>query len=104
MPTVALTAASAFFIHRFCLLERRRDLIAFVAVSAASVYAKQLAGLLFPAYGLYALVMLGPRRLMRRDMWIAAIALGMLALPVVPMTLALSAQNVAWVKVTAAEK
>lgn len=103
IPTLALVSAAAFLLNSFCRRERRRDLVAFVVVSAASVYAKQLAGLLFPAYAAYALLMLGPRRLMQRDLWIAAIGLAVLVLPMVPMTLALSARNVAWVSGSVSE-
>ena len=98
MPTLALTIAAAFFLDRFCQEERRRDLVAFVATSAASVYAKQLAAMLFPVYLVYAFVRLGGSRLMRRDTLIAAITLAVLVMPVVPMTLMLSSANVRWVR------
>lgn len=97
MPTLALMITAVFFLDRFCDRERRRDLIAFVAACAASVYAKQLGAMLFPVYIAYALFRLGPRRLMRRDIGMAAIALAILVAPAVPLTLALSAPNVRWV-------
>jgi hypothetical protein len=102
MPALALMIAAAFFLDRFCHQERRRDLAAFVAAAAASVYAKQLAVVLFPAYLAFALVRLGGRRLAGRDIVIAAAALGLLVAPAVPMTLALSAPNVQWVASSAA--
>jgi hypothetical protein len=97
MPTLALMIAAVFFLDRFCDRERRRDLIAFVAAAAASVYAKQLGAMLFPVYVVYALIRLGPRRLMQRDIGVAAMALGILVAPAVPLTLAMSAPNVNWV-------
>ena len=72
--------------------------MAFVAVAAASVYAKQLAAMLFPVYGIYALRVLGLQRAMRSNIWFAALALAILALPVVPLTLSMSTLNVELVK------
>jgi hypothetical protein len=97
MPTLALIMASAYCLQRFCETERRLALAGFVTAAALSLYAKQLALFVFPAYFAAALMALGPARLLRRDVVLAVLAIGVLALPIVPMTLILSRDNVEWV-------
>jgi hypothetical protein len=96
MPTVALILAAAYALHRFCATERRLPLAAFVTAATLSLYAKQLAVLVFPAYFVAALLALGPRRLLGRDVLWAAGVIVVAALPLVPMTFILSKANVTW--------
>ena len=96
-PAIALSIGTVFFLERFCARQRRHDLAILVVVAAASVYAKQLAGLLFPAYAIYAVVRLGPRRMLRRDTVTAMVVLAVLVSPLVPLTLRMSSWNVDWV-------
>lgn len=96
MPTVALILAAVYALQRFCATERRLPLAAFVAAATLSLYAKQLAVLMFPAYFVAALLALGPRRLLRRDVLWAAGVIVAAALPLVPMTFILSKANVTW--------
>ena len=92
--TLALVMGSVYCLHRFCQGGRRRALVGFVVCTALSLYAKQLAVFVFPAYVVLAAVRLGPRRLFQRDMVSAAVAIVVLALPLVPVTLFLSPSNV----------
>ncbi len=94
LPTLALILWSAYFLRRFCLTERRSALMAFAAAASLSLYAKQLAVFVFPAYLVMAVMALGVRRLLRRDVVVAVTLMGVAILPLVPMTLILSATNV----------
>lgn len=97
VPALAMMLWSLVMVVRFCEHQRRRDLVGFVIAATASVYAKQLAAMLIPVCGLYVLVALGWRRATRVDVLAASGAIALLCAPVVPMTLWLSAHNVAWV-------
>jgi hypothetical protein len=99
MPTVALLVASAHYFHRFCTTERRGPLAAFVLTLVLSVYAKQLAIFVFPAFLGAALVELGIRRLLKRDVLIVVGAIAFFSLPVIPLTLVMSPANVEFVRV-----
>ncbi|HYN05838.1 MAG TPA: glycosyltransferase family 39 protein [Vicinamibacterales bacterium] len=96
IPMVALIIVSAWYLHRFCVNQRRADLALFVVAATLSLYAKQLALFVFPAYLITAVMTLGLRRLLQRDVLIAVAVLFILVLPLVPMTLALSPSNVRW--------
>ena len=94
MPTLALVIVSAYWLHRFCLTERRGALVAFVVAAVLSFYAKQLAVFVVPAFLFTAIERLGVRRLVRRDMLIAATVIVLLLLPLVLLTLIMSRGNV----------
>jgi Dolichyl-phosphate-mannose-protein mannosyltransferase len=96
-PAVALVVVSAYCLHRFCATERQRFLVGFVLASTLSLYAKQLAIFVFPAFLGTAVASLGMGRLLKRDILLALLAIALLAMPLVPMTLALSQTNVSWV-------
>jgi len=95
MPALALVVASAYYLRRFCASERRGALVAFVITAILSLYAKQLAIFVFPAFGLMAVTSLGFRRLFKRDVMIAVAAIGLAAAPLTVLTLVLSRNNVA---------
>jgi hypothetical protein len=99
IPAAALVVASAFFLHRFCDRQRRRDLACFTVSAALAVYAKQLSGFVFPGFLLYASLTLGWRRLLRRDVMIAAAVFLALVAPLVPMTVMLAKANVGYLRV-----
>src|SRR5581483_12042352 len=67
---------------------------AFAAAAVLSVYAKQPAALLFPAFAAHAATRLGVRRLVRRDVLVAVTSIVLLSAPIVPITLMLSHANV----------
>ena len=92
--TLALVMGSVYCLHRFCEAGRRSALVGFVVCAALSLYAKQLAIFVFPAYLALVSARLGPRRLFQRDMVLAAVAIVVVALPLVPVTLLLSPANV----------
>lgn len=97
IPTLALIMASAFFLHRYCLTLRRGPLAAFVVATVLSLYAKQLAIFVFPAFFMTAALKLGIRRLLRTDVLLAVGAIVILSLPLVPLTFVMSPGNVATV-------
>jgi hypothetical protein len=94
MPTLALVVWSAYFLQEFCLTERRTAIVGFAACAALSLYGKQLAIFVFPAYAIAAVRALGIRRLLRRDVIIAGLVMIVAVLPLIPMTLVLSRSNV----------
>lgn len=94
VPTLALIVWAGWFLRRFCAGERRADLMGFAVAAALSVYGKQLAIFVFPAYLVLALSALGLRRLLRRDVLVTVALMGVAVLPLVPMTLMLSPTNV----------
>jgi dolichyl-phosphate-mannose-protein mannosyltransferase len=96
-PALALVIASAYCLHRFCATVRRGLLVSFVVLSTLSLYAKQVAILVFPAFVGIALMSLGVKRLIKRDILLAFLAIVVLTLPLVAMTYALSQTNVMWV-------
>jgi hypothetical protein len=93
-PAVALLIMAAYYVHRYCATGMRRALVLFVLCAGASVWAKQLAIAVFPAYALYACACLGVRRLFSRDLMIAGAALVAIVVPLIPLTLAMSPENV----------
>lgn len=94
VPTLALVLVSAYCLHRFCVMERRRALIGFVVAAVLSVYSKQLAIFTFPAFLFMAVDRLGWSRLLKRDLLLAVTMMLLLALPLVPLTLVMSRGNV----------
>jgi hypothetical protein len=97
IPTLALLMASAFFFHRYCLTMRTGPLAAFVAATVLSLYAKQLAVFVYPAFFITAAFTLGIRRLLRRDLLLAVGAIVILSLPLIPLTFLMSRGNVTMV-------
>jgi hypothetical protein len=93
-PAVALLIMAAWYLHRYCATGRRRALVLFVLCAGASVWAKQLAIAVFPAFALYAGARLGVRRLFSRDLIAAGVALVVIVAPLIPLTLAMSPANV----------
>jgi hypothetical protein len=98
IPGTSLLLAAAFFLVRFCDLERPRDLWCLVLLVALALYAKHLAAFALPGFALYALLRLGWRRLLRRDIVSAAIVFALLVAPLVPVTLVMAKANVSFVR------
>lgn len=92
--TLALVMGSAYCLHRFCEAGRRSALVGFVVCATLSLYAKQLAVFVFPAFLLMAVTRLGVRRLFQRDLLVAAGVIVLLAMPLVPITFVLSQTNI----------
>jgi len=101
MPALALVLTSAYCLQRFTATERRSALVGFAAAVSLGLYAKQLTVFVLPAYAVAAVASLGVRRMLRRDVAFAAAAIAIASLPLVPMTLMLSASNVAWTLMSA---
>ena len=98
IPAVTLLLATAFLLVRFCDHERPRDLWCLVICAALALYAKHLAIFAFPGFALYALLRLGWRRLLRRDVVMAAVVFAVLVAPLVPVTLTMAKANVNFVR------
>ena len=91
---IALLLAAAYSLDRYWKSERRLALVGFVAAATLSLYAKQLAVFAFPAFVLFSVSIVGWRRLIRRDVLIAAGAIVVLSIPLALMTILLSPSNV----------
>jgi hypothetical protein len=98
IPALSLLLATAFVLVRFCDSERPRDLWSVVICAALAVYAKHLAVFAFPGFAVYALLRLGWRRLLRRDILAAAVVFAVLTAPLVPVTLMMAKANVSFVR------
>ena len=97
-PALALMVIAAYYLHRYCRTSSRGALAAFVLCAGASVWAKQLAVVAFPAFALYAAARLGIRQLFTRDLLIACGVLVALVAPLVPLSMAMSPVNVNFFK------
>jgi len=93
-PAVALLVIAAYYLHRYCVAGTRSALIAFVLCAGASVWAKQLAITVFPAFALYTVARVGVRRLFTREVILASAALVALVAPLIPLTMAMAPENV----------
>lgn len=94
MPMIALVLLTLDILLRFCDSGRPRDFVFFVVAAIASLFAKQLAIFMVPVYVLV-LVTQAPRAyLLQRSIVVMMTAGGVLAVPVVVMTLMLSPFNV----------
>jgi hypothetical protein len=92
--TLSLIVASVYFMHRYCTTQRRVYAVAFVVSVIMTGYAKQLAVLMFPVYAFQFARAFGVRRLFARSTLLAAAAIGVCLLPLVPLTLKYSPFNV----------
>jgi hypothetical protein len=97
-PAVALLIVATYYLHRYCTDGSRRALVAFVLCAGASVWAKQNAVALLPAFAIYLAAHVGLRRLFARDLLIAGAALAAIVAPLIPLTLAMSPHNVSIVR------
>jgi hypothetical protein len=93
MPMTALVLWSLNAVLRFCQAHRPIDAVLGAVLIVASLYAKQLAVLMFPVYALVVVMHHGWRRFLSRR---ALIALGLVLLLIIPvaiMTVRLSPDN-----------
>ncbi len=91
---LSLIVLSVYFMHRYCVLERTRDLVAFSVCVVGSVYAKQLAVFMFPLYAFQFLRAFGLRGLLRRSTLFTIAAIGGCLVPLVAVTMKYSHWNV----------
>ncbi|HYN08750.1 MAG TPA: glycosyltransferase family 39 protein [Vicinamibacterales bacterium] len=98
MPMLTLVLLAMDALGRFSESGRARHYAWFVIAAVASLYAKQLAIFMVPAYLVYLLMYSGWRRLIKRDV-LGLTLLGLLAsLPMAAITFILSPENVAVVR------
>lgn len=94
MPMLALVLLSLNALLAYCDSSERRHLALFVALAVASLYAKQLAILIVPVYGVILVQRLGWRSLLHRDVVVMTLIGVVLVAPLFVMTLWLSPANV----------
>lgn len=93
MPSIALVVVSAYYLQRYSESGRRAWLVSSGAAFVLSLYAKPHALLLTPALFITALAANSATRLLKRDLWLAAVVVGILAAPAVAVPLMLSPSN-----------
>jgi hypothetical protein len=93
MPMVALELVAANLLLRACDTRRWTHFGWFVVAVAASLYAKQLAILVVPAYAVILLTKLGWRIVLRRSFVMTAAAAAVLAVPIAAMTVGMAPAN-----------
>jgi hypothetical protein len=97
MSALAAVVAATYFCERYSRSERRLDLWLFIASAVLSLYGKQLAALMLPVYAVYLASQGGFRRLLKPELIVSVFVAAIVLLPLVPITLVVSAQNVRWV-------
>jgi len=94
MPMLALVLISMALLLNYCETRRPWRLVAFGLAVVLSLYAKQLAAFMLPVYFVVLGNRLGwPTMFSRRALWLYGIA-GVLAVPLVLMTIGLAPENV----------
>ena len=95
MPMVALVLVATTALVDWRETRRTPYLILFVIAAIASVYAKQLAALMFPTYAAIVIATLGWRQIANRRLALLAGGAALLALPMVVMSAGFGPANVA---------
>ena len=95
IPALALLVMAAFYTHRFTVTEQSRNIFAAAILAGLSVWAKQVAVLAALGLVAYLICRVGVRRLCRGDAIVALSVAALIALPMIPLTLAMSPLNVA---------
>lgn len=90
---IGLVLASAYYLVRFCETDRRAALVGSAVAFALSLYAKPQSILLAPALFGVALTAASFRRLLRKDVMIAAVATLVAAVPALAVPLMVSNSN-----------
>ena len=93
MPMTALVLWSLHALLRFCDSRRIGHFLWFVSVMVASLYAKQLAVLMFPVYVAIVIWKFGWRQLLTRRTLAAAAVVVLLSIPIAIMTVGLAPRN-----------
>jgi hypothetical protein len=91
---IALIVAAVYFMHRYGSTERPIYAWAFFVAAVLSVYAKQLAAVMFPVYAFQFVAAFGVRALWRRSTLLVVGAIACCMVPLVLLTLRYSAFNV----------
>jgi hypothetical protein len=90
-----------YFCERYSRSNRRLDLGLFVAAAVMSMYGKQLTIFMLPVYAMCLASQGGIRRLLRLELVGSVLAAAIVLVPLVLITLVLSAHNVRWVTAVA---
>jgi hypothetical protein len=97
IPTLALIILAAYFFYQYCKSDEKNYAFATAITLSLSVYAKHVAIFIFPVFLCYLLIRKGLRRLIQKELIISYIIIIVLVLPLVPITLKFSQDNVAWI-------
>jgi hypothetical protein len=98
ISALAMVIVATYCVHRYSETLRRRDALLFAVAAAASVYAKHHCVFMLPIFLIYAALRRGLSHLFSRDMLLVVVLLGLLLVPLVPMTLEFSRINITWVE------
>jgi hypothetical protein len=103
MAMLALVLLAAAFLVRFRDTGRARDYAGFIVAAAGSLYAKQLAVFVAPAYFIFLVGFVGVRRLLRKEIALLTLLGVVLCIPIAVLTWVMSPMNVALVQFVATE-
>lgn len=100
IPTLALILITSYYLHRYLQSNQNRYALAFALSFVLSAYAKHLALLMFPIFLGYGLVRQGVFKLFSKPRILCFLLIGVLLLPLIPLTLKFSQTNVSWITYT----
>lgn len=100
IPTLALIILSTYLFYQYCESDKKFYAFAAAVSLALSVYAKHTAVFIFPVVFFYLLIRKGIRSLLRKEVLISALIIGLLVSPLVLITLKFSHYTLAAVKTT----
>ena len=87
IPALALVILSTYLFYQYCESDNRKYAFASAIGVSLSIYAKQTAIFMFPVFFFYLLIRKGFRGLFKKEVIISCILIGLLLLPLVPITL-----------------
>jgi hypothetical protein len=100
IPTLALIILSTYLFYQYCESDKKLYVFAAAVSLALSVYAKHTAVFIFPVIFFYLLIRKGFRSLIRKEVLVSALIIGLLVSPFVLITLKFSHYSLAAVKTT----
>jgi hypothetical protein len=97
IPTLALIIVTTYFFYQYLRLNQNKYLFTSAITLVLSAYAKHLALFIVPIFLCYFILTKGIRKLFTKEMILVYFIVGVLLLPLVPLTLKFSQTNVTWV-------
>jgi len=94
IPTLALIILTTYLLYLYCKYEKIKHLVFFTVFTILSVYAKHTAIFMFPFYFIFFVIHKGIRRILRKDVLIAAMTIIVAIIPLIPLTYKFSHYNV----------
>ena len=87
IPTLALIIATTYFSYKYCELDKKRYALAFLITFVFSIFSKQIAIFMLPAFLSYFVMTKGTRILTTRKAIISCIIISLLLVPIIIITL-----------------